>query len=326
MQTASRRMSSRREYRLMNTDTLEAIKGSAAIPSMPMIATRCYEMTSDPNCNYDRLIKLLETDAGMAADVLRHSNSALFGVTRQVTSLKQAVTLLGLRRIRDLVLSRYLVQKLGDARNDLVNIHHFWRRSLACGILTARFAEAAQVHGRDEAFIAGLLADVGVVILARALPRQYGLITAQYRTANGRQWTDLEFAQLGITHSEVSAMVLEQWNLPATIVDAVRRHHDLDAPASQTGNANKPDIAAIIGTAGDVARWLCEPGDPQTAAQGSIDAMSKVGLDAATLAGALAAIEGDIKGMARLLGVDVVDTKTFAAVAAHVNTAATAGV
>lgn len=112
----------------MHGDTLEAIKQSAAIPSMPMIATRCYEMTSDPNCNYDRLIELLSTDAGMAADVLRLSNSALFGVTRQVTSLKQAVTLLGLRRIRDLVLSRYLVQKLRDARDELVNIHHFWRR------------------------------------------------------------------------------------------------------------------------------------------------------------------------------------------------------
>lgn len=296
----------------MHGDTLEAIQQSAAIPSMPMIATRCYEMTSDPNCNYDRLIELLSTDAGMAADVLRLSNSALFGVTRQVTSLKTAVTLLGVKRIRDLVLSRYLVQKLRDARDELVDIHHFWRRSLATGILTARIAEAAKTRGREEAFLAGLLADVGVVILARALPRQYGLITTHYRTADSPLWTNLEFAQLGVAHPEVSALVLEQWNLPKSIVDAVRNHH---AKGPLADGKSAPDIAGVIGAAGDVARWLCNASvSPDAAMQGCIDAMKSIGLDAGILANALSAIDADMQGMSRLLGVDVVDAKTFAAI------------
>jgi len=314
----------------MHSDTLEAIKQSAAIPSMPMIATRCYEMTSDPNCNYDRLIELLNTDAGMAVDVLRLSNSALFGATRQIVSLKQAVTLLGLRRVRDLVLSRYLVQKMNDVRSNLIDINHFWRRSLATGILAARFAEAAKARGREEAFMAGLLADVGVVILSKALPRQYGLITMQYRTADARLWIDLESAQVGVDHTEISALVLEQWNLPATIVDAVRHHHDTcgadasdGAAASRTPAAmpsNKApvsEIAPIIGAAGEVARWLCAAATPEVAAQGCIDALSHVGLEAGMLGTALAAMDEDIQNMSRLLGVDVVDAKTYKAVAEH---------
>ena len=297
----------------MHADTLEAIQKSAAIPSMPMIATRCYEMTSDPNCNYDRLTELLTTDAGMATDVLRLSNSALFGVTRQVVSLKQAVTLLGLRRIRDLVLSRYLVQKLNNVRGGLIDINHFWRRSLATGILASRFAEAAALRGRDEVFIGGLLADVGVVILANALALQFGPIANQYRATQSQQWAALELGQLGVAHPEVSALVLEQWNLPTTVVEAVRRHHEVcEAKPSAT-----PDVAGIIGAAGEVARCLCEAAAPDVATKGCIDAMSRVGLDASVLSTALAAIEADMKGMSRLLGVDVVDTKTFAAVGAQ---------
>ncbi len=297
----------------MQAETLEAIQRSAAIPSMPMIATRCYEMTSDPNCNYDRLIELLSTDAGMAADVLRLSNSALFGVIRQVTSLKQAVTLLGVRRIRDLVLSRYLVHKLRDARDELIDIHHFWRRSLATGILAARIAEAAKTRGRDEAFLAGLLADVGVVILGRALPRQYGLITPHYRAADATLWTNLELAQLGVAHPEVSALVLEQWSLPQSIVDAVRHHHSVKGPMADAQAS--PDIAGVIGAAGDVARWLCNAtATPDAAMLGCMDAMKGIGLDAGILATAMSAISADMQGMSRLLGVDVVDTKTFAAI------------
>lgn len=297
----------------MNGDTLEAIRQSAAVPSMPMIATRCYEMTSDPNCNYDRLVELLNTDAGMATDVLRLSNSALFGVIRQVTSLKQAVALLGVRRIRDLVLSRYLVQKLRDVRDDVVDIHHFWRRSLATGILAARIAEAAKTRGRDEAFLAGLLADVGVVILARALPRQYALITPQYRGADANLWTNLESAQLGVAHPEISAMVLEKWNLPPTIVDAVRLHHG--APGHVVDGQTIPCIAGVIGAAGEVARWLSiGTVTPKVAMQACAAAMTAAGLDVAILGTALSAIEEDVKNMSRLLGVDVVDSKTFTAI------------
>jgi len=307
----------------MNGNTLEAIRQSAAVPSMPMIATRCYEMTSDPNCNYDRLVDLLNTDPGMATDVLRLSNSPLFGVLRQVTSLKQAVALLGVRRIRDLVLSRYLVQKLRDAREELIDIHHFWRRSLATGILAARIAEAAKTRGRDEAFLAGLLADVGVVILARALPRQYGLITQHYRTADAALWTNLEFAQLGVAHPDVSALVLEQWNLPQSIVDAVRHHHGVKGPRAD-GQAI-PDIAGVIGAAGEVARSLCNATvTPDAAIQGCIDSMKCAGLDAGTLATALPAIDEDVKNMSRLLGVDVIDSKTFTAIGQKLATGALA--
>ena len=67
---------------MMQSETLETIKRSASIPSMPLVATRCYEMTQDSNCDYNKLVDLLSTDPGIAASVLRLANSPLFGVTR----------------------------------------------------------------------------------------------------------------------------------------------------------------------------------------------------------------------------------------------------
>src|SRR2546423_22112 len=104
----------------MHTQTLEAIKRSSTIPSMPLVATRCMEITQDPNCSYNDLVELLNTDPGIASDILRLANSPLFGVSRKVSVLKQAVTLLGVKRIRNLVLARYLVQSLEHAQTELI--------------------------------------------------------------------------------------------------------------------------------------------------------------------------------------------------------------
>lgn len=310
----------------MHTETLEAIKRSAAIPSMPMIATRCYEMTSDPNCNYDRLVELLSTDPGMAADILRLSNSPLFGVLRQVASLKQAITLLGVKRLRDLVLSRYLVQKLDQIKSDSVDINYYWRRSLASGILASKFADTLAPKQRDEAFMAGLLADVGVVILARAVPQQYGPIAAHYRPLDDFDWMAAEKRTLDVTHGEVSGMVLEQWNLPRTLVSAVRLHHvrPSEIPEGTVG----ANLVPIIGGAGSIAKYLCEAGDPEKAAQQCVAAMEQVELSVSVLAGALSGIEKEIEGMAKMLGVDVINSKVFAAIGTqlsqHLATPATA--
>ena len=93
----------------MNADALETLKRSAAIPSLPQVVTRFLEVIRDPAFDFDEVADVLSADPGMTADMLRLVNSPLFGVTRTVSSLHQALALLGLRRVRSLVLGRYLV-------------------------------------------------------------------------------------------------------------------------------------------------------------------------------------------------------------------------
>jgi len=294
----------------MHAETLDLIKRSATIPSMPLVATRCYEMTQDPACDYGKLVELLGTDPGMAADVLRLSNSALFGVTRQIGSLRQAMTLLGIKRIRELVLTRYLVQKTEEVATDAVDMTYFWRRSLTTAVLSAKFAGILAPANRDEAFIGGLLADVGVLILAKAIPDRYHPIAEQYRPRTGDEWTHDEYNLLGVTHGEVSALVLEQWRLPQTLVDAVRYHHARhdDLPADSAGAM----LARMIGAAGMIARILCEATDTHEAAAACTDVTDRVNLDILVLIRALDGIEEQIEQLAELLQVDVWSSRVFA--------------
>ncbi len=294
---------------MMHSETLEAIKRSAAVPSMPMVAARCHEMTNDPDCSYDKLVELLGTDPGIAADILRLSNSALFGVTRQVGSLKQAITLLGMKRVRDLVMARYLAQQIDQIRTDLIDVDYYWRRSLTTGILASKFADTLAPRQRDEVFIGGLLADVGVVVLARALPKQYASIAAQYRPHASDDWIQGEYSLMGVTHGDVSAMVLEQWNLPVELVEAVRYHHAsaADIPEDCAGAA----LSRIIGGAGTIARILCEANEPDAAVKACADGMDRVELDISVLVTALSDVEQDIEQMAGLLGIEVINSKVF---------------
>lgn len=294
---------------MMHSETLETIRRSATLPSIPIIATRCYEMTQDANCDYNKLVDLLTTDPGIAASVLRLANSPLFGVTRQVSSLKQAIALLGVKRIRELVLVRYLVQKTEDMGGGKIDLNYYWRLSLTTAILTAKFADALAPRHRDEAFMGGLLADVGVIVLARAMPKQYGPIADRYQPHENEDWIQGEYNLLGVTHGEVSAMVLEQWNLPKTLVEAVRFHHTSmkDIPANCEGSV----LARIINGSSTIAKVLSQTSNADSAVQTCRDAMDRVDLDLAVLVRALDGIDVEITRMAELLGVDVLNSKVF---------------
>lgn len=294
---------------MMHSETLETIKRSASLPSIPIVATRCYEMTQDANCDYDKLVDLLTTDPGISASVLKLANSPLFGVTRQVSTLKQAISLLGVKRIRELVLVRYLVQKTEEMPNDKIDINYYWRLSLTTAILTSKFADAVAPHHRDEAFMGGLLADVGVIVLSRALPKQYASIAAKYQPHESEDWIGGEYGLMGVTHGEVTAMVLEQWNLPQTLVQAVRYHHAL--PTSIPTDCKGAILARIINGSGSIAKVLSQTSNSSSAVDTCRAAMDRVNLDVHVLIRALDGIDEEISRMAELLGVDVLNSKVF---------------
>ncbi|MCA9255485.1 MAG: HDOD domain-containing protein [Phycisphaerales bacterium] len=294
----------------MQAETLESIKRSASIPSMPLVATRCYEMTQDSNCDYNKLVELLSTDPGIAASVLRLANSPLFGVTRQVSSLKHAIALLGVKRIRDLVLARYLVQKTEELQCDLIDISYYWRISVTSAILTSKFANALLPARRDEAFMIGLLADLGVLVLAQALPDQYAPIAARYQPHSGDAWMHGEYNLMGVTHGEVTALVLEQWNLPEIMCEAVKHHHS--DPADLPDNADAALLARIVGGASAIARVLAQTMPVEEAVATCRQAMDKVDLDVKVLVKALDGLDEDIAQMAELIQVDVLNSRVFA--------------
>jgi HD-like signal output (HDOD) protein len=298
----------------MNASLLEAIKQSAAVPSMPQVVTRFLEAVQDPQFDYDHIVKILSADPGMVSEVLRLANSALFGVSRKVTSLRQAVTLLGPKRTRSLVLGRYLVESFGDRIGGGIDTSYFWRRSLAGAVLGARIADAVLPRQREEVFISALLADVGVTILAQALPERYQPVAGGY-APYGRGFTDEEEREVvEVTHGEVSAMVLSHWGLPDLICKAVNLHQC--AQLSPTDDAAR--IARVLNGSDRIAKLLCEIPDAWQAGRTCADAAAFMGVPLTLIGRLLGEIEGDVEELATILRIDVIPSTVYAMIAKSV--------
>jgi HD-like signal output (HDOD) protein len=298
----------------MIKDTLELVKKSAAIPTMPQVAVRFLEITQNPNFSHGQLVELLSTDPGLAGEILRLANSALFGMPRKVTSLKQALVLLGVKRVRSLVLGRYMIEQLTANPPTLIQTDYYWRRSLTTGVLAARFAAEVAPQYREEAFLAGLFADVGVIALAEALPDAYRRPAEAYAPRSGKNFLQLEREALDTTHAEVSALMLEHWQLPEALAEAVRYSHNLATPDNLP--ADYTLLARLINGSGVIARLLCEaPEDPEIVSTICHRAMEVIGLPPALLRDTLLEIESDIGEIAELLQVGVIPADVYTMIA-----------
>ncbi len=242
---------------------------------------------------------------------LREAEQACRQVLRQDPAQPQALTLLGPKRTRSLVLGRCLVDRMNDYPAGRLDKTYFWRRSLVGSVLSARLADALFPDLREEAFVAGLLADIGIAILANALDEQYQPIVGEYRP-KGRFISEEEEREcVGVTHAEISAMVLSSWGLPETICVAVNLQQSLTV--QPTGPAQR--IARILNTADRVARLLCELPEEQDVTVTCTEATAFIGVDLQTLAGILENIEADVQELALILRTDVIPSSVYARIA-----------
>ena len=184
----------------MNANILESLKKSAAVPSMPQVVLRFLQIMQEPDFEYDHLVKALSADPGTVGELLRLSNSALFGVRNKVVSTKQALTLLGPKRTRSLILGRYLVDSMSKNRPKNLDMGYFWRRSLTGSVIASRFAQKQIPRAQDEAFIGALLADIGIPILIEAFPDAYAPIAAQYGSNGNPVTPEQELEAVEVTH------------------------------------------------------------------------------------------------------------------------------
>jgi HD-like signal output (HDOD) protein len=301
----------------MNQRLLKLIERSDAIPSMPQIVTRLLEITKDENFAQSEVVGLLSTDPGVTGDILKLANSPLFGVTRQISSLMHACNLLGIKRIRTLVLGRCMVDKINKNAGSAIDISYYWRRSLATGVLAARFADKRAPKLREEAFIGGLLSDVGVIVMAQAAPAQYKAIASDYRPHGPSDWVQREREAMGVSHADVSAMILEKWAVPEVMVDAVRCHHDPKAVAEQGADASA--LARVICGASELAKIICESPESADIKNACEHALNVVDLDVSVFKHVLKEIESDISELAKVLKIDVIPSKVYALIADAIN-------
>ncbi len=204
----------------------KALRSLGALPPFSPVLTRLLGSLAQEDVSFSTLGDLIEKDTVVAANILHLVNSALYARRGTINSVRHAISLLGMNKLRNAVLGMSIARVWNK-----VKIPAFWSmarfnmHSAAVGTLTDLLAQKLPVAYPEGAFVAGLLHDVGRLLIALALPEQYAQIL-EARNSSGRSMVDCEREALGFTHSELSAEALKIWKLPEPIHDAVRDHHD----------------------------------------------------------------------------------------------------
>lgn len=206
------------------------------LPSVPKLFVELNALAADSSKGLAEISRVIENDPGMCARILQVVGSPYFNLRRNVTSIRQAIGLLGLELVRGLVASVSACTAAAPIAIPGFSIEQHQRVALNCAVLARRMA--SDPRRADEAFTAALLHDIGKVVLALGMPREVGDILA---SDDPRPRFEQERDVFGVSHAEVGAYLLGIWGLPHAIVEATAYHH---APAQvQEGNR---ELLAIV--------------------------------------------------------------------------------
>ncbi len=208
----------------MDTKLLDDILNCTSLPSLPAVAIRVLELTSDPDVKMDELAKEIQFDQGISAKILRTVNSSFYGLRKRCSSIDHALVMLGLNPVKTLVLGFSLVSSVKGEDGDEFDYLGYWERGLTTAV-AAKFA--AEMVGNkqtaDESFLAGLFQDIGMVALHRTIGQEY-IEVINSTDGNHGKLTKVELDAFDVQHAVVGAMMCENWKIPHEIVIPVRYH------------------------------------------------------------------------------------------------------
>ncbi|NOQ45864.1 MAG: HDOD domain-containing protein [Desulfobulbaceae bacterium] len=207
-------------------NVLHNLKVSGNLPSMPQVLVQLIDTCHQPDVDLQKIGKIVKKDAALSAKILQLCNSAFIGAHTAFVDVQQAVIYLGGNTIKNLAISVSVQQVFRRVEtNSLLSIDRFWYHSLRNAILAQKIAEAASYPTPSEAYLGGLLHDIGKLLLWMAFPGKYApLLLKGVRCHNGRL-SFLEQKKLHINHCEAGAWLAEQWQMQSLFADAIRYHH-----------------------------------------------------------------------------------------------------
>ena len=202
--------------------------------SSPDAACKAIELLRTSDFEVSDVVECLKQDPALTSAILRLVNSSHYGLTEKVGSVQRAVTYMGRRSLRLAVLSFGLIDRLTkDLPAEILN--DFWRRSLTMATASYRLVDGACGIHPDEAYCAGLLADLGVLALVQAEPDKYGEVYSRHD--HGVELAAAERAEFGFDHAALGARLLVRWNIPTSVTNAITQHHRRDASGPQLVDA-----------------------------------------------------------------------------------------
>jgi HD-like signal output (HDOD) protein len=200
------------------------IDSESQIASMPAIVPRINKAVDDPRGSMDAVGKIITEDPALAARLLKLANSAFYTSPFPVKTISRALTMIGTKQLKELVTAIFTVKMCSKYAGKQINMDAFWRHSIACGVAARVIATSKRLINTERFYLAGLLHDVGHLIIYTKLMEHTDKLAAQCKEGKIPVYK-LEREILGFDHAEVGGRLLKAWQLPAELVGPVMYHH-----------------------------------------------------------------------------------------------------
>ncbi len=252
------------------TDTPEKlqqlVQAVRDLPALPEVVVRVMRLAEDPRTDAQSIARVIATDQAMAARVLKLANSAFYGLPRRVSTLSEAVVILGFRTIKNLAIAASTFELLNrEVAGYWLQRGELWRHSLACAIGAQLIARRVRLPVSEEAFVGGLLHDIGKVAINLFVREQFDQIME--RALQDRiPFVEAEQAVLGFNHAMAGGLIAEKWNLPPLLVSVIKYHHqpssapEKEPMISVVHLADLLSISMGMGIGGDGLYYVLEEG------------------------------------------------------------------
>jgi HD-like signal output (HDOD) protein len=206
----------------------QALLGNAQLPALPQSAIKLMELSRDPNKGPAEFAVPIEADAGLTGQILKFVNSAYFGFSREISNIKMAITLVGIRTIKNFALWSAVFSLMPNPKCGPFDLKSLWQDSLRRALFARAYAKLLGLKDAEEVFAAALLQDMAVPLLAKEKPQEY-LAMLDERAKTGRRLSELEQEKFGFQHAEVAGAMARGWKMPEDFAVMLDSHTNMES-------------------------------------------------------------------------------------------------
>jgi len=276
----------------------EIVENARDLGSPPTVYRRLTEMIENPRASATDVASIVAQDTALSVRLLKVANSAFYSFGGGVETVSQAFAMVGAARVRDLALATSVSTLFRGVPPELIHQDDFWRHSLACGIGARLLAERRGERNVERLFVAGMLHDVGRLVLYVQVPQLAGEVLSRARAA-GILLYQAERELLGFDHGEVGGALMTRWQMPATLVETVARHHRPDADTSHIADVATVHVADILAN-----RCRLGSSGESLVPSASLRALAALSIDEGALPELGAAVEAEYARSVAAFGLD----------------------
>ncbi len=235
----------------------DLITGSTRVSSLPEIFMMINEVVNDPTSSFSDISRVVNLDPALSARLLKIVNSSFYSFPSNIDTVTHAISVIGTEQLHDLALATTILSTFKGIPDTIVNMNLFWRHSMGVAIIARNLAIHCRETNPERFFLAGILHDIGRLIILENLPEESKEIVSRQTEVGGIMW-QIEREVLGFDHAEVGAALARAWKLPLSLEEIIGNHHN---PARskryplETTIIHLADIIAKameLGTSGDI--------------------------------------------------------------------------